>query len=93
MTAAKLNRKIIADNLRFMTITPSMDVDFTAGELSVSIFWHEPSINVAWYPIIQIDEGDKTIYHRDGAESMGPFCTAWSKFLFDAADFLEEVTA
>ena len=93
MTAAQLNRNIVADNLRCMTITPGMGVDINVGTLSVSIWWSDPHHNLTFYPIIQIDDGEEIIFHREGVESKGPFCVAWSHLLFDAADALEEVTA
>ena len=95
MTSAQLHKRIVADNLRFMTITPAVNVCIEIdGEFHVFISWHSPSLNLAWYPIIEIQTDDgKTVYNREGAESSRPFCTAWNDFLFDAADFLEGVTA
>lgn len=57
-----------------------------ADSLSVSIFWHAPSLNVGWYPICQIDIGNRTIFHREGSENN----EHWNDLLTEAADFLEK---
>lgn len=49
------------------------DFDINIGGVSVSIFWHYPSINVGWYPIAQIDrfiDGNwETVFRGEGAEN------------------------
>lgn len=56
------------------TLYPNVDIDYTAHlddgrVVMVSIFWHSPSINLGWYPIVQIDVDNKTVYHNEGYES------------------------
>lgn len=46
------------------------DIDlYTDDGLDVYIFWHSPSYNLTWYPIVQIDYNGKTIFHREGSEN------------------------
>ena len=53
--------------------------DLTAGDditlitpeddLSFYLWWHSPSLNLGWYPIVQVDDGDKGIFWREGTEN------------------------
>lgn len=38
-------------------------------ELIVDLFWGGNFTNVGYYPIVQIDLGDRTIFHREGSEN------------------------
>lgn len=46
----------------------NIDIDTDDG-YTVSLFWHFPSINVGYYPILQIDYQDKTIFNGEGTEN------------------------
>lgn len=35
----------------------------------VYFFWHIPSINLSWYPIMQIDKNDKCVFWKEGPEN------------------------
>lgn len=41
----------------------------TSDDYYVDLFWHEPSLNVSWYPILQIEDDDKILFLRDGTEN------------------------
>lgn len=41
----------------------------SADGVSCDIFWHEPSLNVNWYPIVQIKYNHKTVFHQEGTEN------------------------
>lgn len=46
----------------------------TTDGYDVSLFWHEPSHNLGWYPILQIDMidmDDKTVFWGEGTENPG----------------------
>ena len=46
----------------------------TTDGYDVSLFWHEPSLNLGWYPILQIDMidmDDKTVFWGEGTENPG----------------------
>lgn len=58
--------------------------DYRSEDISISIFWHRPCINLGWYPICQIDFGHKTIFHRDGSENS----EYWDDLLKEAREFL-----
>ena len=45
-----------------ITVTSDDGIDF-------DIFWHEPSLNVNWYPIVQITSNHKTVFHNEGTEN------------------------
>lgn len=73
--------------LENLDLCPGVDVDFTVhtelrGDVSVSVFWHEPSRNLDWYPVCQIDAEHTTIFHGEGAENP----EAWPTLLKDASD-------
>ena len=65
----------LAEAVVNLYLIPNVDIDIhSRGEtkdddLDIYIFWHNPSINVGWYPIAQIDHGGKTIFHREGSEA------------------------
>ena len=77
----------LVQTLERLTLCPSVDIAFHKHDIidvDVFIFWHKPSINVGFYPICQIDLGDKVIYHREGAENP----EEWNRLLKGAADFI-----
>ena len=50
------------------------DLDLHSDEygVDISIFWASPTINLSWYPIIQVDDDDgNVILHREGPENPG----------------------
>ena len=50
------------------------------NELIVYLFWGGNFINLGYYPIVQIDLGDRTIFHREGSENPG----SWYKVVDEA---------
>lgn len=76
--------------LRNLDLCPGVDVSFShKGEtrdedISVDIFWHNPSVNVGWYPVCQIDMGNRTIFHGEGTENG----EHWGELTKKAADAL-----
>lgn len=40
-----------------------------ADGYDVSLFWHEPSLNLGWYPILQVDTDEKTVFWGEGTEN------------------------
>lgn len=67
-------------------LVPGKDVNLKIEGLDVSIFWHKPSLNVSWYPICQIDDGDLTVFHREGWENP----EHWWDLVDDAFGFINE---
>lgn len=70
-------------------LEPGKNVEFEDGDYSVWFTWHEPGINTNWYPIVQIDKGDETIYHREGGENPD----SWGGFVKKAADAIKNPPA
>lgn len=56
----------IFDNI---VIQRGKDVSKKDGDLEFNLWWHEPSLNLNWYPIIQIDLNDEPIYNAEGPEN------------------------
>lgn len=54
------------DNIHLI---PNKDIDINIDDFEISIWWHTPSLNLSYYPIIQIDKGDKTLLNREGPEN------------------------
>lgn len=63
-----------------LTIRELLEEDFKCGEdldltswkanADVYIFWHTPGLNVSWYPLVQIDDGEgNMIKHREFGEN------------------------
>lgn len=77
--------------LRSLHLCPSVDITLNtncggfAEDHSIYFFWHSPSINLGWYPICQIDIGNKTIFHLEGSEN----ADHWDDLPKAAADFLK----
>ena len=66
----------------------SEDIDITTSDgIEFSLFWHEPSLNVSWYPIIQIDYKGKTVFNREGTENPD----YWTKVVKEAIDKLNKI--
>lgn len=56
-----------------MKLCPGVDVSlechyFPEKDFCLSVFWHDPSVNLNWYPIVQIDTGHTTVFHCEGSE-------------------------
>lgn len=66
------------------------DFNITINDISVTIFWHSPSLNLGWYPIVQMEKhmekGWKVILHREGPENPN----AWQNFAKEICDFINE---
>lgn len=69
-----------------ITLDPGNDIDLTIEGLEVSIFWVRPSFNTGWYPVCQIDDGDLTVFHREGTENH----KHWHDLVVDAFAFINE---
>lgn len=87
---AKYNcNEYILKTLRNADLCPAVDFSLTFRSfgycLDIYVFWHQPSLNLGWYPICQIDIRDKTVFHREGSENN----EHWNDLLKEAADFLE----
>ena len=69
------------DDIKY-DIKPNDDYMLATGDdaLIVDIFWAAPSLNVSWYPIVQIDHNNKTIFNREGTENPGN----WYKVIDEA---------
>lgn len=50
-------------------LRPGIDLTLECEGYSVSFFWHNPSLNLTYYPICQIDFRDKTLLHWEGSEN------------------------
>ena len=80
----------IADFLRKTDLCPGVDIsidfagEYQSEDISASVFWHKPSLNTSYYPIVQIDYGRKTIFHREGGENP----QYWKTTLEEAASFV-----
>jgi len=82
-------KKYLAPSLRAVTPTPGIDISFQEDRqhgVSVSVFWHSPSLNLSWYPVIQADDDDKTVFNVEGPENP----KAWKDFFSEMADRLEK---
>lgn len=52
----------------------------------ISVFWSKPRLNLDWYPIVNIEVNNKTIFAREGAENPD----LWGDLLTAAADRLAD---
>ena len=84
-TTSYLDRQNMIDTLKTITLIPDVDLDISKKNFEVSIFWHRPSLNVSWYPILQIDTMGITVFHREGPENR----KYWHLVLDDAINFIE----
>ena len=57
------------DEIDNIHLVPNKDIDINIDDFEISIWWHTPSLNLSYYPIIQIDKGDKTLLNREGPEN------------------------
>lgn len=57
-------------------LVPGVDAEFKTrdGLYDVFLFWHMPSINLGCFPILQINRGNKTVFHREGSENPDHWC-------------------
>ena len=62
------------------------DFNIEINGVSVSIFWHSPSLNLGWYPIVQIEDKNGIILHREGPENP----KEWQSFAGYICDFINE---
>ena len=67
-----------------MKLIPGKDVTVEVGEKELYLWWHEPSLNLNWYPIIEVFHGDVSVYHREGSENP----ERWEEFFNDALQFV-----
>lgn len=77
--AEGLEKGDILNKIGRIDIEAGKDIDVDADDLHISVFWHSPSINLNWYPIVQIDYNDKILIHREGPEN--PW--VWKDFVYD----------
>lgn len=68
-------------------LMPDVDIEMQYGKVSVSFYWHRPSVNVGWYPIAEIHVYDDCKYHREGSENSW----VWDKLAQDVAKKLKEM--
>lgn len=55
------------------------------GDVEIYLYWHRPSINVGWYPIIEIIVGDHAVYgHKEFGEEP-------SRWLSDIVQYLSDM--
>ena len=68
-------------------LKPGIDLTLECEGYTVSFYWHEPSLNLAYYPICQIDTREDILLHREGGENpMG-----WDSWTEEIGDKLEEL--
>lgn len=61
---------------------------FASESLEVYIFWGGNFTNVGYYPVVQVEYNDKTIFHREGTENP----QYWYRVVDQAMDKIREVT-
>lgn len=83
--------KSFVEQLRGINPKPGVDIELYAdhGRSEGSVFWHAPSINTNWYPIIEINYEDKPIIHLEGGEEP----SGWKEFFEKAAEDYELITS
>lgn len=90
-------KQSLIDTVKGIHLCPGVDVEIEtydpdggfAGDpsITVSVFWHRPSLNLGIYPICQIDIADHfCAYHREGAENP----EHWDDLLIGAAEFIRD---
>ena len=52
-------------------LTPGDEITLTTPEddFSFNLWWHSPSLNLGWYPIVQVDDSDDVIFWGEGTEN------------------------
>ena len=80
-----LDRQNTADALKAIGLIPDVDIDISKNNLEVHVFWHRPSLNVTWYPIVQIDVRGTTVFHREAPENR----KYWRLAINDAINFIK----
>ena len=52
-------------------LTPGDDITLTTPEddLLVELWWHSPSLNLGWYPIIRVEDNNGVLLNREGTEN------------------------
>lgn len=87
--------------VRNLELTPGVDVEFASSDEKneFSLYWHEPGLNVTWYPIVEMKKDGEKI-HLEGPEGQivsdpeNPDnfimkTDSWDKFLNEVADKLD----
>lgn len=84
----ELTREAAAKAVRAITLVAGRDaeLDFMMDGMQISVFffWHSPSLNLSWYPIVQVDVDDVTKFHHEGAENH----LMWQNLVDWTADFI-----
>ena len=79
----------IAQTLLHIVLRPGFDIDMMKltdkGTTGFSIYWHRTEAG-EWYPSIEIEHGDATIYAMVGQARQGKY--NWASFRQDAADYV-----
>ena len=65
-------------------LIPGKDVTRSSKRwgLTLYVFWHSPSFNTGWYPLVQVDDdsdNDKTVFWSEGSENPADFKDVWEK--------------
>ena len=71
---------------------PENEFEYETENISVSIWWHRPSLNLGYYPIGQIDINGKTVFNREGGEeweSTFGKLYGWNSIVYDIIRFLQ----
>lgn len=58
----------------------------TEDGFRIVLFWHEPSLNLSWYPILQIDDVKQTVFWREGSENY----EHWNDIIKEAVKWARE---
>ena len=85
--------KSFSERIRDISLEAGKDISFSTPDFrsTIDIFWHEPSINVNYYPIVQIEMVNENGYkigeiHEEGGEN--PY--SWDDFMSRVAERYEE---
>jgi hypothetical protein len=82
-----LDLKGTLDSLKAFLLRKLHGEDFqvkTEDGYSVYLFWHAPSTNMGWYPILQIYKSGRSVYFQEGAENSD----LWYDLAIDAGTYL-----
>lgn len=80
------------DDIKY-DLKPDEDITLATDDLCVYIFWHSPSLNLNYYPVVQVDLlgsglNSRTIFHREGTENPGN----WYQVIDQAIAKISEVS-
>ena len=59
---------VLEDYKYDLPIGDDMFLETTDG-ISFNLFWHSPSINLNWYPIVEIHYNGEEVFWREGTEN------------------------